>query len=63
LLIIGSACEPSIRPILTAAAISMISVGSMTGPILAGVLTARATWRWCTFSCSKKVQGTDVRPD
>lgn len=48
LLIIGSACDPAIRPLVTAAAMSMISIGSMTGPILAGVLTARSDWRWCT---------------
>ncbi|KAM7223550.1 Major facilitator superfamily domain containing protein [Rhypophila decipiens] len=47
LLIIGSACDPSIRPLVTAAAMSMISIGSMTGPIIAGVLTARSNWRWC----------------
>ncbi|CAI4214281.1 unnamed protein product [Parascedosporium putredinis] len=47
LLIIGSACEASIRPLVTAAAMSMISIGSMTGPIIAGVLTARVNWRWC----------------
>jgi MFS family permease len=47
LLILGSVCEPKIRPLITALAMSMISVGSMTGPIIAGVLTARISWRWC----------------
>lgn len=50
LLIIGSACESTIRLILTAASMFILSIGSMTSPILAGVLTTRATWRWCTFS-------------
>ncbi|ETS78443.1 hypothetical protein PFICI_10505 [Pestalotiopsis fici W106-1] len=47
LLIIGSACKANIRPLVTGAAMSMISISSMTGPIIAGVLTTRATWRWC----------------
>ncbi|OAA36732.1 Major facilitator superfamily [Beauveria brongniartii RCEF 3172] len=47
MLMIGSACPEKIRPLVTAAAVSMISVGSMTGPVIAGVLTARAGWRWC----------------
>ncbi|EJP69096.1 MFS transporter, putative [Beauveria bassiana ARSEF 2860] len=47
MLMIGSACPDKIRPLVTAAAVSMISVGSMTGPVIAAVLTARAGWRWC----------------
>lgn len=47
LLIIGISCKPSIRPLVTTVAISMMSVGSMTGPFIAGVLTGRSTWRWC----------------
>ncbi|KAM3460048.1 hypothetical protein MY5147_000272 [Beauveria neobassiana] len=47
MLMIGSSCPDKIRPLVTAAAVSMISVGSMTGPVIAGVLTARAGWRWC----------------
>lgn len=34
------------RPLVSAVAMSMISVGSMTGPMIAGVLTPRAGWRW-----------------
>ena len=49
MLIIGSACEPNIRPLVTAAAMSMISIGSLTGPIIAGVLTSHLNWRWCRF--------------
>ena len=49
LLIIGSACQSDIRPLVTAAAMSMISIGSMTGPIIAGVLTSRVSWRWCRY--------------
>ncbi|PQK08918.1 hypothetical protein BB8028_0001g09900 [Beauveria bassiana] len=47
MLMIGSSCPDKIRPLVTAAAVSMISVASMTGPVIAGVLTARAGWRWC----------------
>jgi MFS family permease len=47
LLIISCVCAPGIRPLATAISMSMISVGSMTGPIIAGVVTARIGWRWC----------------
>ncbi|KAJ6781134.1 hypothetical protein PWT90_04853 [Aphanocladium album] len=47
MLMLSSAVPANIRPVVTAAAVSMISVGSMTGPIIAGVLTAHAGWRWC----------------
>lgn len=47
MIMIGTACPASARPIVTAFAVSMISVGSMTGPVIAGVLTAHAGWRWC----------------
>ncbi|KAK4032637.1 major facilitator superfamily-domain-containing protein [Parachaetomium inaequale] len=47
LLTIIAACIPSIRPVVTAIAMSMISVGSITGPLIAGALTDRVTWRWC----------------
>ncbi|KAK3378346.1 major facilitator superfamily domain-containing protein [Podospora didyma] len=47
LLIIFSACKPSVRPVVTSLAMSLISIGSITGPLIAGVLTSRVTWRWC----------------
>ncbi|KAK4153327.1 putative HC-toxin efflux carrier [Chaetomidium leptoderma] len=47
LLIIFAACAPTIRPVVTSCAMSLISVGSITGPLIAGALTASATWRWC----------------
>ncbi|KAK9778472.1 putative Major facilitator superfamily (MFS) profile domain-containing protein [Seiridium cardinale] len=47
LLLIGPSCRPEIRPLVTAGAFSIVPVGSMTGPIIAGVLAARAGWRWC----------------
>ncbi|TQV91822.1 MFS transporter [Cordyceps javanica] len=47
MLMMGVAVPARFRPVVTAVAISMISVGSMTGPVIAGVLTARAGWRWC----------------
>lgn len=50
MLMLTSACPAKIRPIVTAVAVSMISVGSMTGPVIAGVLTARSNWRWCKSS-------------
>lgn len=47
LLMIGSGVAPEIRPLVTAVAMSMISIGSMTGPIIAGVIVDRIGWRWC----------------
>lgn len=47
LLLIGPSCRPEIRPLVTAGAFSIVPVGSMTGPIIAGALAARAGWRWC----------------
>ncbi|AEO64679.1 uncharacterized protein THITE_47305 [Thermothielavioides terrestris NRRL 8126] len=47
LLTIFAACAPSIRPVVTACAMSMISVGSITGPLIAAALASRVSWRWC----------------
>ncbi|KAF3020107.1 hypothetical protein E8E14_005486 [Neopestalotiopsis sp. 37M] len=47
LLLIGPSCRPEIRPIVTAGAFSIVPVGSMTGPIIAGALAAHTVWRWC----------------
>jgi MFS family permease len=50
MLIMSCVCDIKIRPLASALAISMISVGSMTGPIIAGVVTAHVGWRWCKSS-------------
>lgn len=47
MLIMSCVCAPSIRPLSTSLVMSMMPVGSMTGPIIAGVLTAHIGWRWC----------------
>lgn len=47
LLVIFAACAPNIRPVVTSFAMSLISLGSITGPLIAGALTQTATWRWC----------------
>ncbi|KAL2127089.1 hypothetical protein VTI74DRAFT_11334 [Chaetomium olivicolor] len=46
LLIISAVCSPRIRPVVTSFAMSLISVGSITGPLIAGALTDAVTWRW-----------------
>ncbi|KAJ2979656.1 hypothetical protein NQ176_g3114 [Zarea fungicola] len=47
MLILSCVCDASVRPLSTALAMAMIPVGSMTGPVIAGVVTARIGWRWC----------------
>lgn len=47
LIIIFTTCEATIRPMVTSFAMSMISVGSITGPLIAGALTDNLSWRWC----------------
>ncbi|KAH8879153.1 MFS general substrate transporter [Thozetella sp. PMI_491] len=47
LLLIWRVCEPKMRPIITSVALSLISVGSITGPLIAGALADKAGWRWC----------------
>lgn len=49
LLIIFAACAPNIRPVVTAFAMSLISVGSITGPLIVGALIDNASWRWCRW--------------
>ncbi|KAL2164961.1 hypothetical protein VTH06DRAFT_257 [Thermothelomyces fergusii] len=47
LLIIFAACTPKTRPLVTSLAMSLISLGAITGPLIAGALTHKVTWRWC----------------
>ncbi|KAL2153675.1 hypothetical protein VTH82DRAFT_4830 [Thermothelomyces myriococcoides] len=47
LLIIFAACNPKTRPLVTSLAMSLISLGAITGPLIAGALTDKVTWRWC----------------
>src|SRR5690606_32899257 len=52
LLIIFAACNPKTRPLVTSLAMSLISLGAITGPLIAGALTDKVTWRWCKHPCS-----------
>ncbi|GIJ92467.1 hypothetical protein Asppvi_011449 [Aspergillus pseudoviridinutans] len=47
LVIISAACPPRIRPMITGAAISLIPLGGITGPLIAGALTDHLGWKWC----------------
>ncbi|EGX88299.1 MFS transporter, putative [Cordyceps militaris CM01] len=47
IIVLSSVCDASIRPLATSLVMSMLPIGSMTGPIIAGVVTARIGWRWC----------------
>ncbi|OAK95148.1 MFS general substrate transporter [Phaeosphaeriaceae sp. SRC1lsM3a] len=45
--IIGYSVKLQKRPIYIAALSSMFGIASVVGPILGGVLTDKASWRWC----------------
>lgn len=62
LLIIFAICAPSIRPVVTSFAMSLISVGAITGPLIAGALTHSVTWRWCKCATRYLVR-TVFRPN
>ncbi|RDW76052.1 hypothetical protein BP5796_06873 [Coleophoma crateriformis] len=47
LTILGSAAPKDKRPFLTGTVMSMVLVGILSGPLLGGVITQRASWRWC----------------
>lgn len=59
LLIIFAACGPTIRPVVTSFAMSLISVGAITGPLIAGALTGHVTWRWCMSLAQLSLGTTD----
>ena len=45
--IIGYSVPLKKRPIYIAMLSSMFGISSVVGPILGGVLTDKASWRWC----------------
>lgn len=47
LLIINSMCDSGSRPLVTAIALSHLTLGAITGPIIAAVLAEKLNWRWC----------------
>jgi MFS family permease len=47
--IVVFAAKPKLRPICTGIMGSAYSVGAVIGPLLGGVFTDKATWRWCKF--------------
>ena len=49
--IVGFAVPLRKRAIYIAALSSMFGISSVVGPILGGVLTDRASWRWCFWMC------------
>ena len=49
--IVGFAVPLRKRAIYIAMLSSMFGISSVIGPILGGVLTDRASWRWCFWMC------------
>ncbi len=60
MLILSCVCDARVRPLATALCMSMISVGSMTGPIIAGVVTARIGWRWCKLPLLRRLSSPSL---
>lgn len=49
--IVGFSVPLRKRAIYIAMLSSMFGISSVVGPILGGVLTDRASWRWCFWMC------------
>ena len=49
LVMLSAGSPPKLRPLLTAFGISMLSIGTVVGPLIGGALTQQLTWRWCEF--------------
>lgn len=47
LTMVGVAAAPSQRPMLLGVIMAFFGAGQILGPIIGGVLTERASWRWC----------------
>ena len=48
LTILSSAAPLEKRPLFISSIVSVSTIGSITGPLVGGVLTDGTNWRWCT---------------